>query len=208
LDTRRRDCGREVEVLRHGGGNAAAAKGVLLHLHPLVDSPCRGLADRGARVPEVLPTAELESFLTGLIIAMPLEPVAPLRGDPGLPADGFNSIEDGLVGCFAAAGVLLAGVDVVTVSGAGGSPPAPESLWVTHGAQIKGTGRPGFARAARPPRAAPVPVPRPFLFPLPPPSPGRLRRSLGLVDDVVRPQAQTCFSRASFSSAVTGMPRN
>jgi len=46
---------------------------VLRHLHPLGDSPCRGLADRGARLPEVLPTAELEGFLTGLIIAMPLE---------------------------------------------------------------------------------------------------------------------------------------
>jgi len=42
---------------------------------PLGDSPCRSLADSGARVPKVLPTAELEGFLTGLIIAMPLEPV-------------------------------------------------------------------------------------------------------------------------------------
>jgi hypothetical protein len=33
------------------------------------------LADHGARVPEVLPAAELEGFLTGLIIAMPAEPV-------------------------------------------------------------------------------------------------------------------------------------
>jgi hypothetical protein len=33
------------------------------------------LADRGARVPEVLPTADLEGILTGLIFAMPLEPV-------------------------------------------------------------------------------------------------------------------------------------
>jgi hypothetical protein len=48
---------------------------VLGHLHPLVDSPRRSLADSGARVPKVLPTAELEGFLTGLIIAMPLEPV-------------------------------------------------------------------------------------------------------------------------------------
>jgi len=48
---------------------------VFRDLHPLGDSPCRSLADSGARVPKVLPTAELEGFLTGLIIAMPLEPV-------------------------------------------------------------------------------------------------------------------------------------
>ena len=57
------------------GGSAAAAKGVLRDLHPLGDSPCRSLADSGARAPKVLPTAELEGFFTGLIIAMPLEPV-------------------------------------------------------------------------------------------------------------------------------------
>ena len=39
--------------------------------------------------------------------------VAPLRGDPSLPADFLNGVEDGLVGCFAAACVLLAGMDVV-----------------------------------------------------------------------------------------------
>ena len=54
------------------GGSAAAAKGVLRDLHPLGDSPCRSLADSGACVPKILPTAELEDFLTGLIIAMPL----------------------------------------------------------------------------------------------------------------------------------------
>jgi hypothetical protein len=37
--------------------------------------PGRSLADHGARVPEVWPAAELEGFLTGLIIAMPREPV-------------------------------------------------------------------------------------------------------------------------------------
>jgi len=52
-----------------------AAKGVLGDLDPLGDSPCRSLADSGARVPKVLPTAELEGFLNGLNIAMPLEPV-------------------------------------------------------------------------------------------------------------------------------------
>ena len=44
-------------------------------LNPLGYGPCRSLADHGARVPEVLPAAELEGFLAGLIIAMPREPV-------------------------------------------------------------------------------------------------------------------------------------
>ena len=47
---------------------------VLCHLHPLGDSPRRILADSSARVPKVLPTAELEGILTGLIIAMLPEP--------------------------------------------------------------------------------------------------------------------------------------
>jgi len=38
-------------------------------LNPLGDSPCHSLADSGARVPKVLPTAELEGFLAGLIVA-------------------------------------------------------------------------------------------------------------------------------------------
>ena len=70
----RRDGGREGEVVLHGGGNAVAAKGVLGDLNPLGDSPCRILADGGACVPKILPTAELEGFLTGLIVAMPPEP--------------------------------------------------------------------------------------------------------------------------------------
>jgi len=44
-------------------------------LNPLGDGPCRSLADSGARAPKILPTAELEGFLTGLIVAMPPEPV-------------------------------------------------------------------------------------------------------------------------------------
>jgi hypothetical protein len=72
---RRREGGREGELVLHGGGNVAAAKGVLRDLYPLGNCPCRSLADNGARVPKVLPTAELEGFLTVLIIAMPLEPV-------------------------------------------------------------------------------------------------------------------------------------
>jgi hypothetical protein len=44
-------------------------------LNPLGDGPCRSLADNGVRVPKVLPAAELEGFLTGLIVAMPPEPV-------------------------------------------------------------------------------------------------------------------------------------
>ena len=50
-------------------------KGVLRHLHPLGDSPRRSLDDSGVCVPKVLPTADLEAVLTGLIFAMPLEPV-------------------------------------------------------------------------------------------------------------------------------------
>ena len=37
--------------------------------------PCRSLAENGARVPKVLPAAELEGVLTGLIVAMPPETV-------------------------------------------------------------------------------------------------------------------------------------
>jgi len=55
--------------------NAVATEGMLGDLNPLGDSPCRSLADNGARGPKVLPAAELEGFLTGLIVAMPLEPV-------------------------------------------------------------------------------------------------------------------------------------
>jgi len=43
-------------------------------VHPLGDSPRRGLADGGACVPKVLPAAELEGILAELIIAVPLEP--------------------------------------------------------------------------------------------------------------------------------------
>jgi hypothetical protein len=46
-----------------------APKGMLGDLNPLGDSPCHSLADSGARVPKVLPTAELEGFLAGLIVA-------------------------------------------------------------------------------------------------------------------------------------------
>jgi hypothetical protein len=37
----------------HVWGNAVAAKGVLGDLNSLVDSPCRSLADSGARVPKI-----------------------------------------------------------------------------------------------------------------------------------------------------------
>ena len=68
------NCGRVGEVVRHVGGNAVASEGVLRHVHPLGDSPRRCLADGGACVPKVLPAAELEGILAGLIIAVPLEP--------------------------------------------------------------------------------------------------------------------------------------
>ena len=51
--------------------NAVATEGMLGDLNPLGDGPCRSLADNGARVPKVLPAAELEGFLTGLIVTMP-----------------------------------------------------------------------------------------------------------------------------------------
>jgi len=51
-----------------------ALEGVLRHVHPLGDSPRRSVADSGARVPKVLPSAELGGILAGLIIAVPLEP--------------------------------------------------------------------------------------------------------------------------------------
>ena len=51
-----------------------APEGVLRHVHPLGDSPRRCLADGGACVPKVLPAAELEGILAGLIVAVPLEP--------------------------------------------------------------------------------------------------------------------------------------
>jgi len=46
-----------------------APKGMLGDLNPLGDGPCRSLSDSGARVPKILPAAELEGFLTGLIVA-------------------------------------------------------------------------------------------------------------------------------------------
>jgi len=45
-----------------------AAKGVLGDLNPLGDGSCRSLAYNGARVPKILPAAELEG---SLIVAMP-----------------------------------------------------------------------------------------------------------------------------------------
>ena len=67
---------------REGGGkviprvweNTVATEGMLGNLNPLGNGPGRGLADHGARVPEVLPAAELEGFLTGLTISMPRKP--------------------------------------------------------------------------------------------------------------------------------------
>jgi len=55
--------------------HAVAAKGVLGDLNPLGDGSCRSLADNGARVPKILPAAELEGSLIGLMVAMQPEPV-------------------------------------------------------------------------------------------------------------------------------------
>ena len=48
--------------------STVATEGMFGNLNPLGDGPGRSLADHGARVPEVLPAAELERFLAGLII--------------------------------------------------------------------------------------------------------------------------------------------
>ena len=71
---RRREGGREGEVIPRVWENTVATEGMLGNLSPLGDGPGRSLADHGARVPEVLPAAELEGFLTGLTIAMPRKP--------------------------------------------------------------------------------------------------------------------------------------
>ena len=42
--------------------NTVATEGMLGNLNPLGDGPGRSSADHGARVPEVLPAAELEGF--------------------------------------------------------------------------------------------------------------------------------------------------
>ena len=62
---RRREGGREGEVIPRVWENTVATEGMLGNLNPLGDGPGRSLADHGARVPEVLPAAELEGFLTG-----------------------------------------------------------------------------------------------------------------------------------------------
>ena len=71
---RRREGGREGEGIPRVWESTVAAEGMFGNLNPLGDGPGRGLADHGARVPEVLPAAELEGFLTGLTIAMPRKP--------------------------------------------------------------------------------------------------------------------------------------
>ena len=77
---RRREGGREGEVIPRVWENTVATEGMLGNLNPLGDGPGRSLADHGARVPEVLPAAELEGFLTGLIIAMPRVQIVPPGG--------------------------------------------------------------------------------------------------------------------------------
>ena len=67
---RRREGGREGEVIPRVWENTVATEGMLGNLNPLGDGPGRSLADHGARVPEVLPAAELEGFLL-LLLALP-----------------------------------------------------------------------------------------------------------------------------------------
>jgi hypothetical protein len=47
-----------------------ATEGVLGDLNPLGDGPCRSLADNGARVPKVLPAADLRFFFGGLNLSV------------------------------------------------------------------------------------------------------------------------------------------
>ena len=54
---RRREGGREGEVIPRVWENTVAAEGMFGNLNPLGDGPGRSLADHGARVPEVLPAA-------------------------------------------------------------------------------------------------------------------------------------------------------
>ena len=104
---RRREGGREGEVIPRVWENTVATEGMLGNLNPLGDGPGRSLADRGAHVPEVLPATELEGFLTGLIIAMPREPVLGAAvGDDveeaqelavNAPAGGDNARQEGVL---------------------------------------------------------------------------------------------------------------
>jgi hypothetical protein len=70
LHIRRRDGGREGEVVLYRGGDAAAAKVVLRDLDPLGDSPCRSLADRARVCQKYCPRRNLKASSLG-IIAMP-----------------------------------------------------------------------------------------------------------------------------------------
>ena len=70
---RRREGGREGEVIPRVWEKTVATEGMLGNLDPLGDGPGRSLADHGARVPEVLPAAELEGFLSGAAVGDDVE---------------------------------------------------------------------------------------------------------------------------------------
>ena len=53
--------------------------------------PGRSLADHGARVPEVLPAAELEGFLL-LLLALPMSVVEEQAKELGVGAAGENTV--------------------------------------------------------------------------------------------------------------------
>jgi hypothetical protein len=57
---RRREGGREGVIVPRVWESTVATEGMFGNLNPLGDGPGRSLADHGARVPEVLPAAELE----------------------------------------------------------------------------------------------------------------------------------------------------
>jgi hypothetical protein len=71
------------EVVLGVGAGAGATQGVLSHAHALGNRTRGGVADGGARVPEVLTATKLEGLVAGVII-------------PGLrePADGPAVGED------------------------------------------------------------------------------------------------------------------
>jgi hypothetical protein len=70
------------EVVLGVGADAGATQGVLSHAHALGNRTRRGVADGGARVPEVLTATEREGLVAGVIIPGLSEPAdSPAVGD-------------------------------------------------------------------------------------------------------------------------------
>jgi len=81
---RRREGGREGEVIPRVWEGTVAAEGMFGNLNPLGDGPGRSLADHGARVPEVLPAAELEGDI-GFLVSFAHQKLAVLYRFQGGP---------------------------------------------------------------------------------------------------------------------------